>query len=98
VRSAAPVYSHDDRAAQRHGSGVFHVTIDWSTGSVLQVTVKKSTGYASLDGAAVRALQQWQFRPASWRSLDIPVHFKMATSHQDYYEKVRKAQQQQRQL
>ena len=98
VRSVAPVYSHDNRAAYRQGSGVFHVSIDWSTGSVLQVTVKKSTGYASLDSAAIRALQQWQFRPASWRILDIPVDFKMANSHQDYYEKVRKAQQQQRQL
>src|SRR5262249_13684452 len=70
LRSVAPVSSHDNRAVYRQGSGVFHLTIEWSTVSVLQVTVKKSTGYVSLDGAAVRALQQWRFRPASWRSLD----------------------------
>ena len=98
VWSVAPVYSHDDRAAWRQGGGVFHVVIDWNTGAVVAVSVKKSTGHPSLDNAAVQALKQWRFRPRSWKTLDIPVDFKMGRTHADYREKVRKAQQQQRQL
>ena len=94
----APVYSHDDRAAWRQGDGLFHVVIDWNTGAVVVVNVKKSTGYQSLDNAAVHALKQWRFRPGSWKTLDIPVDFKMGRTHADYHEKVRKAQQQERQL
>ncbi len=98
VQSVAPVYSRSDRAAGRQGRGIFHLTLDFSTGSVVQVTVRKSTGYATLDSAAVRALEQWRFKPGSWKTLDIPVAFKMGRSHQDYLEKVRRAQQQERQL
>jgi len=92
------MYSREDRAARRQGLGLFHLTLDLRTGSVVQVTVKKSTGYATLDAAALRALKQWRFRPGSWNTLDIPVDFKMSKTHQDYFEDVRKAQQHERQL
>jgi outer membrane biosynthesis protein TonB len=72
--------------------------VDLSTGSVAQVTVRKSTGYKTLDAAAVRALKRWRFKPGSWKTLDIPLDFKMGRSHEDYLEKVHKAQQQERQL
>ena len=98
VRSVAPVYSYSDRAAWRQGSGVFHLVIDRSTGSVVQVSVPKSTGYPTLDNAAVAALKQWRFRPASWKTLDIPVHFRMASTHEQYRQRVRHGQQQARQL
>jgi len=98
VRSVGPVYSGEDRVARRQGCGVFHLTLDLNTGSVVQVTVRKSTGYATLDAAAVQGLKQWRFKPGSWKTLDIPVEFKMGKTHQDYIEKVRRAQQQERQL
>src|SRR4051794_36157554 len=65
VRTVPPVYPYNDRAAWREGAGVFHLVLD-STGSVLQVTVKRSTGQWSLDKAAMSALKQWRFRPGSW--------------------------------
>jgi TonB family protein len=98
VRSVAPVYSFNDRRWPRQGGGLFHLLIDWSTGSVVQVTVKKSTGHATLDNAAVRALKQWRFRPGSWKALDVPVNFTMTRSHVEYRENVRNYQQQWRQL
>jgi len=96
IRSVPPIYPYNDRAAWREGAGVFHLALD-PAGSVRQVTVTRSTGQWSLDKAAIAALKQWRFKPGSWKSLDIPVAFKMA-SHAGYYDEVRKAQQQGRQL
>jgi hypothetical protein len=98
IHSVAPVYSFDDRAAWRQGCGLFHLVLERSTGAVVQVTVKKSTGYATLDASAIQALKQWRFRPGSWKTLDIPVDFTMARTKADYREKVRQYQQQQREL
>jgi outer membrane biosynthesis protein TonB len=64
----------------------------------MQVRIKKSTGHTSLDAAAVSALKQWRFRPGSWKTLNIPVHFLMHKTHQEYREAVRRDQQQKRQL
>ena len=96
VRSTPPEYLYVDRAAWREGRGVFHVTLDAQTGLVREVTVKQSTGHATLDSSAVAALRQWRFRPGSLKQLDIPVTFKMAKTRSDYMEKVRDAQQHQR--
>ena len=98
IHTVAPVYSFDDRAAWRQGRGLFHLIIERDTGAVVQVTVKKSTGYATLDTSAIQALKQWRFRPGSWKTLDIPVDFRIARTKADYREKVRQYQQQQRQL
>ena len=98
VHTVAPVYSFADRAAWRQGRGIFHVILDRSTGSVVQVAVKQSTGHATLDASAIQALKQWRFRPGSWDAVNVPVTFKMARTREEYREKVRQHQQQQRQL
>ena len=75
VRSAGPVYPGEDRRSRRQGCGVFHLTLDL-TDSVVQVTVRKSTGYATLDAAAVQALKQCVLKPGSWKTLYIPIEFR----------------------
>ena len=98
VRSVPPVYSDQDRAAWRQGTGIFHLVLDSTTGAVVQVSIRKSTGYPTLDSAAVSALKQWRFRPGSWKTLDIPVQFRRASSHQQYRERIREDQEWGRQL
>ena len=56
--------------------------IDVATGSVRRVTVVKSTGYNRLDEVAKHALVQWRFRPNSWKEVDLPVNFIMASQLQ----------------
>ena len=96
VHSVAPRYSYDDRRHWRQGRGIFHVTIDFSTGSVVQVTVKKSTGYPTLDNAAIEAWRQCRFTPGTWRTIDVPVTFVMAKTQDDYLHKVRAYRERQR--
>jgi periplasmic protein TonB len=98
IQSATPEYSRAERAARHQGRGVFHLTVDAQTGLVRDVTVRQSTGYSTLDAAAVAALKQWRFRPGSWKQVDIPVTFRLARTYQEYFERVRDAQQHQRRI
>src|SRR5438128_11852391 len=63
IQSATPEYSYAERAARHQGRGVFHLTLDAQTGFVRDISVRRSTGYSTLDAAAVAALRQWRFRP-----------------------------------
>lgn len=52
-------------AARRGWTGTVVLLVEVSAdGSVDQVTVETSSGYAILDDAAVRAVEQWRFAPA----------------------------------
>ena len=62
---AAPKPYYSDFTAAHHfrGSGVFVLRIRADTGRVVEVRVAQSTGHATLDSAAVRALNNWRFKP-----------------------------------
>jgi TonB family protein len=77
VKRVQPDYPAQERARRTGGTGVFQVTVDVSTGSVLTVSVLKSTGSAALDESAMRAIRLWRWRPRRWKEVDIPVHFTM---------------------
>jgi TonB family protein len=81
ARMLAPRYPYADRAAGHQGTGVFRLILDLNTGSVKKVSVMKSTGFPSLDEAAVFALLQWRWKPHKWREITIPVTFVMPPVH-----------------
>jgi TonB family protein len=56
-------------------SGIFRLSLDLKTGRVTDVTVVKSTGHCALDGSAIKALRQWQFKPGKWTKVYVPVKF-----------------------
>lgn len=61
--------------ARRHhitGSGVYLLNVD-PKGNVTSVSVGASTGSPILDGAAIRSLKRWKFRPGTERTLRIPL-------------------------
>jgi TonB family protein len=57
------------------GSGIFLVSIDSKTGVVTAVSVKKSTGWATLNNAAMAALRRWKFKTPSPLNAEVPMTF-----------------------
>ncbi|SRR5713101_3726266 len=98
IKTAPPIYPYTDRARWHQGSGLFRLALDQKTGSVIQVTVEKSTGYKTLDDSAIVALRQWRFRPGKWKAVRVPVNFLMSKTQRDYINDIHRLQQQQRTL
>ena len=79
---ATPVYTPQPRypaAAYQHGlggSGILECNLR-PDGTVVSVTVVRTTGYGILDKAAISAFQQWRFKPGASKTVRIPVNFKM---------------------
>jgi TonB family protein len=78
VRAVAPEYPIADRARHHEGAGLFKASLDLKTGFVTAVTVTKSTGFRTLDGCAIAALQKWRWTPGRWRVIEVPVRFTMS--------------------
>ena len=57
------------------GAGLFRVQIDLGTGKVVKATVLRSTGHVVLDNSVLSALRGWQFKPGTWKEMDIPFSF-----------------------
>ena len=68
----APAFSKEALAARYTSSNVLWLIIT-SKGKVTDVKVKRSVGIG-LDEAAVRAVRQWQFKPAEFKGKPVPVH------------------------
>jgi protein TonB len=71
-----PNYPMPSKGERPQGKGIFIVNINSDTGWVTSVSVKKSTGYATLDKAAIDALRRWRFWTPSVSSAEIPIEFK----------------------
>jgi TonB family protein len=61
------------------GSGTFSVMFD-SSGKVATVKIIKSTGYPSLDDAAMSTLRTWKSAPGRPCSMVVPVKFNPGSS------------------
>jgi len=77
VKSLAPFYPIEDRRFHHVGTGWFRLNLDLASGDVLKVTMLKSTGFATLDNAAIVTLREWRWRPGRWKHIDIPVKFEL---------------------
>jgi hypothetical protein len=55
IKGVAPEYPIWDRAQRHQGMGSFQLTLDLKTGAVMAVSVTKSTGFKTLDDAAIAA-------------------------------------------
>ncbi|MDN3566636.1 energy transducer TonB, partial [Paeniroseomonas aquatica] len=82
IRNPDPEYPAASQARGEQGvvTVLLHIT---ATGSVEEVEVVRTSGYAALDEAARRAVQRWRFRPATRGGLAIPgtirtaIHFRL---------------------
>ena len=66
-----PVYPEIARRRGQQGRVVLHVNVS-AEGMPVAVTVAESSGYASLDTAALAAVQQWRFVPATRGGTPVP--------------------------
>jgi hypothetical protein len=64
-----------DRFPGSQGRGLFQLQTDLKTGSVTNVTVVRSTGFAQLDTLAVGALRKWRWKPGKWKEIEMAVAF-----------------------
>jgi TonB family protein len=75
IQTVAPDYPDRDRILRHEGNGLFQLTLDLKTGLVTRVTVIKSTGFPTLDTAAVVALRQWRWKSGKWKEIEIELAF-----------------------
>jgi TonB family protein len=75
TKQIAPEYSKLDQAHRVAGFGLYRVVVDLKTGSVRKVSVIQSTGVATLDASAMKALGQWVWKPGKWKEVDVPIAF-----------------------
>jgi TonB family protein len=69
IYAPLPEYPAEARARNLEGDGMFVLHLDQKKGTVMYVTVEKSTGYRVLDNAAIDSLKRWKFI----RNIDVPM-------------------------
>jgi protein TonB len=80
VSNPAPDYPADAMQARIEGQVVLYVMVD-AQGSVIKATVRRSSGSAALDQAALTAVLQWRFDASesgkAVREIGVPVNFRI---------------------
>jgi TonB family protein len=82
IQGYGPSYSYSDRVMRHQGVGLFRLSLDLKTGTVIKVTVLKSTGFSTLDGSAIAALRRWRWKPGKWKEVQEPVKFQLTRTGQ----------------
>ena len=82
LRNPPPAYPEPSRLA--HEEGVVMLVVDVGhSGNPTGVRLQQSSGFTALDQAAIRAVRDWKFRPATTAgmvvasSVSIPVRFEL---------------------
>jgi protein TonB len=82
LKNPAPVYPKEALKKRQQGAVIISVRVSVK-GAPLECEIKKSSGYALLDQAALSAVRQWVFKPAYLGALaidsvvQVPVWFKL---------------------
>ncbi len=82
LKNPAPVYPERARQMGQEGQVVLRVSVT-ADGLPEQIDIRQSSGFPMLDGAAVKTLRRWKFRPARIGGItvaaevDVPIRFKL---------------------
>jgi TonB family protein len=85
VKTVTPDYPYDYRRRHVTGSGLFRVTLNVNTGSVIEVAALKSTRVSMLDSCAIKALRQWRWKAGRWKEIDVPITFALSRDKAGMY-------------
>jgi protein TonB len=77
LNAPRPEYPYEARRQKITGDGVVIMSVDPGTGSVIAVSIWKSTGSTVLDNAAVAAFRRWRFKPGTVSRVKSPITFTM---------------------
>ena len=75
ISAPRPEYPYEARRQKTTGDGIVAMTIDPSTGWVVDVSMSKSTGSPYLDNAALTGFRKWRFKPGTVSAVNCPVTF-----------------------
>jgi len=78
INAVWPRYPYIARLKAHDGFGTYKLTIDHETGHVVSVDIVKTTTHKELDDCAIKAFQQWRFRPHTEEVVLVPVTFTYA--------------------
>jgi len=73
-----PEYPYEARRQRLTGSGVAMLTVDFTSGNVLDVVMVQSTGSRVLDSATTSGLRRWHFKPRTVSKVRTPITFTLA--------------------
>jgi len=82
LRNPPPRYPEFARQAHQQGTVILRVVVS-ETGEALAVSIRSSSGFRSLDRAALEAVRNWRFKPGTLggvpiRSMvEVPVRFQL---------------------
>jgi TonB family protein len=82
VRIVQPQYPPVARGRNQEGTGLFRLHIN-ERGTVIAVTVLKSTRHQILDTEAVETLKRWVALRGERREVDVPVTFTVAGGYRN---------------
>ena len=75
LNAPLPEYPFEARRQKISGDGIAVLTIDPGSGTVIEVTMSKTTGNSFLDNAAITGFRRWRFKPGTTSSVVCPVTF-----------------------
>ena len=78
-----PDYPYSERAQRNEGVTIIRLDIDIKTGKTTYVTMLQSSGSSKLDEVALRSLAKWQWKPGTWKQVEVPVVFTMSGHNLD---------------
>jgi protein TonB len=74
LHTVPPIYPEEARKNRVEGTAILKAVID-EQGQVQDPTVEKSSGHPDLDQAALDAVSQWKFTPATLQGEPVAVHY-----------------------
>lgn len=83
-------YPYEARRSNQRGVGLYRVLLEPKTGWARSVMVIKSTGWTSLDQAAISGLRELRVKPGKWKQVDFPVDYSVSESREEAMEKIRR--------
>ena len=75
LNAPRPEYPYEARRQKITGDGVAVMTVDPVSGSVINVSMWKSTGNPYLDSAAITGFRRWRFKPGTVSRVKSPITY-----------------------
>ena len=76
--TASPMrYPYEARHLHQSGVVQLHVSLEVSSGRVINATLTKSSGSDVLDSTALTEIHKWQWKPGKWKEIELPIAFYM---------------------